>query len=42
MPPFSPSAPQSASQSMDLHQVGGDQRAFIDVFGERVLPQLRR
>jgi probable non-F420 flavinoid oxidoreductase len=29
-------------ESMDLHQVGGDQRAFIDVFSERVLPQLRR
>jgi probable non-F420 flavinoid oxidoreductase len=29
-------------ESMDLHQVGGDQRAFIDVFGEQVLPQLRR
>ncbi|HEY8612268.1 MAG TPA: hypothetical protein VIL69_13365 [Roseomonas sp.] len=29
-------------ESMDLHQVGGDQRAFIEVFADRVLPQLRR
>jgi probable non-F420 flavinoid oxidoreductase len=29
-------------ESMDLHQVGGDQRAFIAAFGERVLPQLRQ
>jgi probable non-F420 flavinoid oxidoreductase len=28
-------------ESMDLHQVGGDQRAFIEAFGDRVLPQLR-
>ncbi|MGY2050798.1 TIGR03885 family FMN-dependent LLM class oxidoreductase [Methylobacterium sp. JK268] len=27
--------------SIDLHQVGGDQAAFIDLFGERVLPALR-
>ncbi|GJD49386.1 F420-dependent glucose-6-phosphate dehydrogenase [Methylobacterium crusticola] len=27
--------------SIDLHQVGGSQPAFIDAFGERVLPALR-
>ncbi|ACA20610.1 luciferase family protein [Methylobacterium sp. 4-46] len=27
--------------SIDLHQVGGGQAAFIDAFGERVLPALR-
>ena len=26
--------------SIDLHQVGGNQAAFIDAFGERVLPAL--
>jgi hypothetical protein len=25
-----------------LHQVGRNQRAFIEAFGERVLPALRR
>ncbi|MFC7738594.1 TIGR03885 family FMN-dependent LLM class oxidoreductase [Roseomonas sp. GCM10028921] len=28
-------------ESIDLHQVGGDQRAFIAACGERILPQLR-
>ena len=27
---------------IQLHQVGRNQRAFIDAFGERVLPVLRR
>ena len=27
---------------IQLHQVGRDQRAFIDAFGERVLPALLR
>jgi alkanesulfonate monooxygenase SsuD/methylene tetrahydromethanopterin reductase-like flavin-dependent oxidoreductase (luciferase family) len=27
--------------SIDLHQVGTDQRGFIDTFGEKVLPALR-
>jgi coenzyme F420-dependent glucose-6-phosphate dehydrogenase len=29
-------------ESIDLHQVGTDQRGFIDTFGEKVLPNLRR
>ncbi|HEY8610759.1 MAG TPA: hypothetical protein VIL69_05635, partial [Roseomonas sp.] len=29
-------------ESIDLHQVGSDQRGFIDTFGEKVLPMLRR
>ncbi|VWX62507.1 5,10-methylene tetrahydromethanopterin reductase [Burkholderiales bacterium 8X] len=28
--------------AIDLHQVGGDQAAFIDTFGREVLPALRR
>ncbi|WP_207478160.1 TIGR03885 family FMN-dependent LLM class oxidoreductase [Arenibaculum pallidiluteum] len=28
-------------ESIDLHNVGADQEAFIDVFGARVLPQVR-
>jgi hypothetical protein len=28
-------------ESIDLHQVGGDQHAFIEAFGRSVLPQLR-
>ena len=27
---------------IQLHQVGRNQQAFIDAFGERVLPALRR
>ena len=29
-------------EEIQLHQVGRNQRAFIDGFGERVLPTLRR
>ncbi|WP_159348598.1 TIGR03885 family FMN-dependent LLM class oxidoreductase [Roseomonas harenae] len=29
-------------ESIDLHQVGRNQRGFIDTFGEKVLPALRR
>ncbi len=29
-------------EEIQLHQVGRNQQAFIDVFGERVLPALRR
>jgi alkanesulfonate monooxygenase SsuD/methylene tetrahydromethanopterin reductase-like flavin-dependent oxidoreductase (luciferase family) len=29
-------------ESIDLHQVGTDQHGFIDTFGEKVLPVLRR
>ncbi|HEY0419243.1 MAG TPA: LLM class flavin-dependent oxidoreductase, partial [Acetobacteraceae bacterium] len=29
-------------EEIQLHQVGRNQQAFIDIFGERVLPALRR
>jgi hypothetical protein len=29
-------------ESVDLHDVGTDQRGFLDAFGETVLPALRR